>query len=276
VLGIEQNVSPATPLFGTNLWLAPGAMGGELTVGRPPSGADIIATCNAGTGGPGQPFCIDNARYLAWPDGGHDLVLGFDTNLDVVMFDPEAFDGTDAVIQRYPGSLVATPESQIHAVQTVKAADGTPRLVVSLGPAEQVRSHEIGGVDVCTFDRATGPACTELGARIAEQVPGPWTCVDAAPAVVAPTSRFSPPLDTSPDLVVLCHATAGPDVLFRVAVDGSRVEPLLAVGSAEALQTGDLTGDGVDDLVLVDSAGFMRLVRQCTSRDLTGCRGGLQ
>ncbi len=272
VLAVEQNFDPASPLAGTNLWLSPGAIGGELAMGIPPIGADGIQQCNPLSEQPQPPFCIDNARYLPWPVAGRDLVLGFDSNLDVMMLDPSMNAGGDATLTRYPGALKATPGSAVRSVQTVKAADGTPRLVVSLGGS----SHQIGGVDVCTFDVTTGPSCIELGESIATQIPGTWTCVDAAPAVVAATSRFSPPQDTGPDLVVLCHGPAGPDFLFRVAVDGSRAEPLLAVAPSEALQMGDVTGDGVDDVIVVDSMGFMRLFRQCTSRDVTGCRGGLQ
>ena len=275
--GLGNDVIAVEQTGTTNLWLSRGAMGGDLDSGQNSSLASDIKTCDA-VSLPNGPFCIAGAMYAAWPlAADRDMVVGFDTKHEVVAFDPRALlPNKEAVLARFPDKMIATSDAAVRSVQTVAAADGTSRLVVSLGPSAAVAgSRTVGGVNVCTFDPAVGPDCVELGAAITEAVGGSFTCVDAAPARVVAASRFSPPAETSPELVVLCHDIAGTDRLFRVAIDGTRIEPLLDIDAADALQIGDVTGDAIDDLVLIDSTGgvpTMRLVRQCNSRDVGDCR----
>jgi hypothetical protein len=81
------------------------------------------------------------------------------------------------------------------------------------------------------------------------------------PAAAAPTRIVSGQFDTDgqPDLVWDVASTKGTavEIAYSRQVDDEPLEALSSAGSAaiDDILVGDLTGDGIDDLVLLDGSG---------------------
>jgi hypothetical protein len=261
-----------------NVWLSLGAMGGELQMGDEASPATVIRTCNGV--GRNDAFCAIGARYVAWPIApDHDLVVGFDRKLRSIAFDPRLLEpGVPATISQWERSGLGVPETdELRSIATMVLPDGTPRLLLSTIDEEAIDPLATGTVSTCALDPTAGPSCIDLGTMITAALGRPAVCVDVAIANVAPAGRFAPPLQTTPDLIVLCHHMNQVDTLYRVSTDLAIVQRLIDVPPSDALQIGDVTGDGLDDIITLargSAVPLLRIFPQCSSRELTGCRGG--
>ena len=258
----------------TNLWLSQGATGGTLQMSQTPSTASTTLRDCKGVQVPVGAFCVNDSQLLAWPERDRDLVVGVDANGQLIAFDPrDLTPGVEAPVASFRDRFVTPPNSLVRGLSAITIEDGTNRLLANFGPVANAGDPRLAGaVNLCTFDVVAGPECVDVSAAVST-VAGEVTCVDAGFAHVAPARRFEPP-DPEADLVVLCHAGLG-ETLYRVSIDGARVSVLAEIGTGDALQVGDVTGDGVPDLVIVDrkaAVPVVRVFRQCTSRDLA-CDG---
>ncbi|HEU0033990.1 MAG TPA: VCBS repeat-containing protein [Kofleriaceae bacterium] len=262
------------------LWLSSGANTGELQAEQPPSTATVLQACGGVTPA-SDPFCIEDAHYVAWPIGDtFDYAIGVSREQHVIGFDPSALvPDAEAAVAQWRGALGGPANAEPVAVRAVRLEDGSRRLIVSFGPAALAPS-DVAAVSACTFDPATGPVCTELSGLISERSGVPWTCVDAGVGRVAAARRFEPPDRDGDDYVVLCRGPAGDGELFRVSIDFTTVAPLAFVAPANVIELGDVTGDGIVDVILLDTSAAipqLRILRQCNSRDIAGdCEGEIE
>ncbi len=283
VLAVEQIASTAT----TNFYLSRGTAGGAQEFQGLPGNTQDAAMCEIDDAN--GKLCVDRAIYTTWALEPNDRVVAVDEELVVGSFDPAkltAIGGTQPPpleITRWPGRIIGTGTPR--QLRQVTFADGVARLLISLGARPDDDTRSTGAVDLCAFDPdpAIGPTCIDVGARIMELTGEPMlTCVDAAVGRVAAASRFSPPATTGADLLVVCHHAAPPgapipppDTVYRVGVEGGEVTsatPLFLelLGDSVSIQIGDVSGDGIDDIVVLDRGSIVpqfRVFRQCTSRD---------
>jgi len=121
-----------------------------------------------------------------------------------------------------------------------------------------------GAVVACTMTAGVPAECDDLTATVRAVAPV-TACIDAAPGKIG--------LAGSPAaLVVLCSDGAG-SALYSVGrdADGFHASLLARGTSLTGIRIGDVTGDGVDDVIGV--AGDQIVVfPQCTTRNLDSCR----
>jgi hypothetical protein len=234
-----------------------------------------FANCSTGTA---SGLCTHDTAYLAWPiEPSRDVVIGIDRAQapHAAMVDPWSA-GASSVTAT---SLTAIT-SKIPADTTVHSlhggdfdGDGAPDLIAAFAPVRSTPAR--GAVLVCAMDGGIPRDCTDLVPSIVERAPATTACIDAAPARVA----YRDPLTAagaSLDLVVLCRDEGS--TLYRVhhGDAGLEIEPLAHTSHAlGAVQVGDVTGDGVEDVVALEGdSGAQSLVvyPQCTSRNLTTCQ----
>ncbi len=248
---------------------------GTSSEGKPVSG---LVDCARG---PSLALCVDNALYLPFPSGTHDVVLGIDASDPprAGIADPGSVNGmlvvtgNAAVTSGVPaGSIVRS------AYSTDLNGDAALELLVSFSPRPGTPGR--GAVKTCAVTGGVPGSCQDLVPAILEKVPGATACVDAAPSRIYYRDPFSA-VTTGTELVVLCRG-GGLSMIERVRItpDGLEVEELSRVPELlEALRVGDVTGDGLDDIAALSNdhgAQTLEVFRQCSSRDASVCRGGGQ
>ena len=268
------------PVVGVRAWTVAGTARGldnAPSAGVPAMG---LADCERGLG---TGVCVQDAIYLPWavaPD--RDVVIAVDRPAGGIppaarVIDPRA-SASSLVAQPAPEVVLGLPAGVVpralHAVDV--DGDGAPELVAAFG-SRPGAAAPAGSARVCTVDAAGAPQrCQELTPIVQAIAPEITACVDAAPGRVSPRDRTTTPPRAAVDVVVLCLGP-GPAGLFRVAFDGGAPRAsLLAQGvDLRAIRVGDVTGDGVDDVVaLQGDAGSQTLVtyRQCTSSEAASCK----
>lgn len=207
--------------------------------------------------------CVDDALYITWPGAQHDSVLEVDHEGHALAFDPAA-----AVANMSTGTLATTPVGAfaghmgVHTLASVDV-DGMPQLLAAFG--DVVLLCPIGA------DAAPSSTCVDITTKITDTG---VTCNDAAAGhfgFADPTT----PAATATDLVALCHA-GGDSVIYRIH-DGTSDVLLRTPRDLRGIRVGDITGDGLDDIVAIAGAqGDQSLVAfpQCSSRTLATCQLG--
>jgi hypothetical protein len=209
-------------------------------------------------------LCVSDAEFAVWPTPGGDRILAIDRQPrpTAMMIAPAA-------------SFAATPISELVAsvptgvdVRALRiVSTGTDaRVVASFGGAAS------GAVRLCTVSPLGAvSSCLDVASLVAAHDPDVVSCSDAAPA------RLSSAADAALELVALCHSASG-TALFRVAADAGTAERIaVAPGPASGLEIGDVTGDGLDDVVVLlgdEATEAVAVVRQCDTREGRLCAGG--
>src|SRR5205823_483300 len=151
--------------------------------------------------------------------------------------------------------------------------DGAAELVAPFGARDGQTSA--GAVLVCKVTAGIPTRCDDIVATITALEPKTSACIDAAPGHLAYRDPTVTPTGAA-DLAVACYDDGS--TIYRVFADaaGYHAEKLAHLPDrVTRLQLGDVTGDGIDDVVaLAGDAGAQSLVvlRQCTSRDITACQ----
>jgi hypothetical protein len=153
--------------------------------------------------------------------------------------------------------------------------DGNSELVATFGPGPKAAAAGPGVVLVCDVASGVPQPCADVATAVVAVAPDIATCVDAAPGHFAYRDPFTTSAGPGTDLVVLCFDTAAVGSLFRVTRDPAGFHAELVdhgVGALRSIRVGDVTGDGVDDVIAIQGVGSeesLVVFRQCTSRDTT-------
>jgi hypothetical protein len=225
--------------------------------------------------------CIRNAMLVPWTTAPrHDIVIGVDRQPTPqgYVIDPWAFTpgGTTAATPSAAVTAAVPAGAIVHASAAIDLdGNGLPQLVLAFGPAETAPASAAGLVEICTMG-ATGipQSCSDVADAVKQVAPGVTACVDAAPGHFAAAGPTSTP-GTAAELVVLCHDKTGDSLVARVArIAGTFQATVVAssLGPLRSIAIGDVTGDGVDDIVAIRGDAGARaftVLAQCESRDLT-------
>ncbi|MBA3391222.1 MAG: VCBS repeat-containing protein [Deltaproteobacteria bacterium] len=269
ILAIEDGDGSPAP----RVWRTNGPNGSEVE-GSEPLTVSMLADCRPSANQNG--FCIDGARYVSWPASeNHDRVIAFGQNsakdAQVITFDPHG-GSVNVMATTWPSQAEIPKTTKFRSVD-VLTVDGQPILAISLVPT----MGEPFRLVLCAVDRQTAmpTGCYDLGARLSLTQLGKTECTAATTARVRRVDRF----DTSPsfasDLLALCTSMSGTRVFVVDVQDGELrgLKVLLSTENARELRSGDIDGNGLDDLITVDrdnGIATVRVYQQCSSRDL-GC-----
>jgi len=202
----------------------------------------------------GSGVCLDDALYLAVPASGHDDVIAIDRaeSPHAVLIDPTSLVTVSATALSAAAPLGTAPRS----MHVVSFGDET-ELVASFANA----TGDAGAVVACAVDAGMPTQCTDLAATIRTAAPV-TACIDGAPGRIG----------SSTALVVLCTDPAG-SALYTVTRDaqGFHAAALGRGTNLTGIRVGDVTGDGVDDVIGI-SGDQVVVFAQCTTRNLDSCR----
>ncbi|NVB81496.1 MAG: VCBS repeat-containing protein, partial [Kofleriaceae bacterium] len=244
--------------------------------GTQSDGLAVNNVTDCSSGGSGANLCIEDATYLAWPVAAdRDVVFAVDRapTPHAAVFDPRSATGT--TLTAMPATLPIPPNTEIRSLHSGDVdADGKADLIATFAPAS-TKTQINSAVLVCQMNDTGIPSdCEDIAPRIVAAAPSTIACVDAAPGrlgyrdpTIAPAAGL--------DLLVLCRDAGS--TLYRVTktADAYDVTALSHVaGTLSAVQIGDVTGDGVDDVIgIAGEPGARSLVvfPQCTSRDSATC-----
>jgi hypothetical protein len=267
--------------------------------------ATQIGTCLGPADANTEMFCANGARYVTWPRASHDVVIGIDqpsgsAGRHLAVIDPVEYMGTlsnrpmMAVTFRTLAGLGITKDAGL-SMRSLRIGnvdrDPEPELLITFGRTAETRNTNpnTGTVAVCDVDGNGIPtACTDVA--MLPELAG-LACADATPAVVTPSGPLvpAPALDVHP-LLVVCQrdlevpdpGNQGPDSVvtsvsevYRLDHDGARFKPVYLAGlpgGIQVLQVGDVTGDGLDDLLGLRTSQMtipsLVVIPQCASSDL--------
>ena len=189
------------------------------------------------------------------------------------MFDPSSSSTT--ITAAKATGFVPIPTDSIP--QSLHAADldgdGTLELIAAFES-----DTASGGVLVCAVDAMGQPnSCTDVVTTAILPLSATASCFDAAPGHFTARDRFATGAAPA-DLIVACHDTGS--TLYRVTKSGDTYTADVLLHTASTLtsiQVGDVTGDGIDDVVALEGAsGTESLVvfAQCSSRNAASCTPG--
>ena len=100
-------------------------------------------------------------------------------------------------------------------------------------------------------------------------------CTDLASGRATQVSRFGAPPPPVPDLFAVC-GPPGLRFVYRVSrfADRTQVDELFAIGQGDEIEVGDVNGDAVDDIVVLErgaTESTLHVYTQCTSRNAFDC-----
>jgi hypothetical protein len=266
-----------TPTVGPQIWRVRGTSAGPDATITPGLATTGLADCTTGIG---SGLCVRDATYVAFPvSTTKDVAIGIEggSPARAVAFDPGA-SGTIAATDLPAISSKLPAGADVRSIHVADLdGDGTAELVVTASS----RSTDTSAVLVCTMQNGLAQSCEDVVPSILEatrETEQPATsCTDAAPAHISVRDPMTA-VSTGSDLVVVCR-DAGSS-LYRVHRGDAGVQVTVLARTRTrigALRVGDVTGDGVDDVVGIEGdSGAQSLVvfPQCSSRNLSACARG--
>ncbi|MBL9016163.1 MAG: VCBS repeat-containing protein [Myxococcales bacterium] len=237
-------------------------------------------------GGTSAQLCLSNSSYTAWSVGGHDVVIGVDGRGHAVTIDSAKLGACSEntfppalTLPTWGDKLVLAPTAKPRRVRSLDVfASDVPELGITFEPGTG-QPASLAAVRTCELPGGVATTkCSDPATVIAEQE-GAVVCTDLASGNVFPRSRFDP---TTPpikrDLLAVCGASSDQRAVFRISrfSDRSTATKLFDVATASDVEVGDISGDGIDDIVVIDhgaggAGANVTVYVQCTSRNPGDC-----
>ncbi len=263
-----------------NVWEARGVGGGTLDT--PASPLDV---CEAGAPAIDYPcgtkLCGSTARFLDYPLADRDVAIGLDYSAHVVTIDPaQAAGGHQPVIAS--SALASLPPGLVVYRASLADLDGDGQAEL-IAPYRSPNPTQTTGarVMICAVDgNGVVARCDDLRDLVATGDGGAamplagLDCVDARPGRATPRGRLDALASaTVTDLAVTCFGGGG-GVFVVSHATGAYVAHRILAYDAYFLDLADVTGDGVDDLLVLsfDMEPTLHIYPQCEARDLA-CQG---
>lgn len=279
---------PASPPVGL-MYVTPTAPDGAIAeFGGRCAISPLLAECSgdgitSSGGGANPSLCLSDASYTTWPVAGRDLAIGIDGSGHAITVDPSTFDLCEETLPSaktftsWGDKLALSPAAKPRRIRSLDViSSDPPELGITFAPAAG-SSAALAALRTCELvNGVANKPCEDPVKLIAEQA-GNVICTDLASGRVFPRSRFD--TNEAPvkrDLLVVCGLQPDARAVYRISrfADRSTVTMLFDVATASDIEVGDINGDGIDDIVVIDRAdtgATATVYVQCTSRNTDQC-----
>ncbi len=280
ILGLATKRHDAT----SSLYLTPTAPGGEISGAASCGYTMRLRRCEGVSDDQGSnsstDLCTNLASYLAWPmSATRDVVIGIDGFGNAATFDPEHA-GTcalgaipDLTSANWSVKLGLTRRNVARRVRSIEVvASEPPELAVSFAPGKTGDPGD-AAIRVCTIENGMAVSCEDPAVLVAQYVGAPAICSDLATGRATAVSRFGIPPPTVKDLFAVCQLPTGRFV-YRLSrfERQTEVTELFPIGTADEIEVGDVNGDAIDDIVVLErEEGLLHVYTQCSSRNPADC-----
>ncbi len=281
ILGVATLRTPNMSL----LYVTPTAPGGEISGAALCGGTNRLQHCTAVRLDQGDSadtdLCTNLASYVAWPKTATlDVVIGIDGFGNAATLDP-ALTGQcrpmpNVASANWSSELGLARRNAARRVRSIERVGfDSSELAISFAPG-RFGSPVDAAIRICTIENGSGVSCKDPAELVAAHVGIPVVCGDLASGRATAVSRFGnapPPID---DLFAVCEQPGGRSVyrLSRLSDQATDVAMLFSIGQGEEIEVGDVNGDAIDDIVVLErgaTESILHVYTQCTSRNTADC-----
>jgi hypothetical protein len=283
-LGGHDILGIASSALTSSVYVTPAAPDGELSSAARCGVASTLVRCFERANSDDQTsLCTDVASYLPWAmSATHDVVIGIDGRGNALTFDPvqagECSAPTQMTAVTWTEKLALPPPPSMNArrVRSIaKVGPDSSELMIAFAPGRDGKPAD-AAIRVCSVVSGGGQDCEDPAALIAGRVGAPVVCSDLASGRATQVSRFGNPPPPVPDLFAVCGVSGSDRFVYRVSrfADRTQVDELFGIGRGDEIEVGDVNGDAVDDIVVLERGGtqsVLHVFTQCSSRNATDC-----
>lgn len=268
----------------STLYVTPAAPGGELSGTASCGDVATLQRCavvssNQGTAA-GLDLCTNLASYISWAvSATHDVVIGIDGYGNAATFDPvqtgDCMTIPDMTANNWSTKLALARRDEARKVRSVEpVGPDSSELAISFAPGHAGLPTD-AAIRVCTIENGAAASCEDPASMISGQLGVPVVCSDLASGRATEVSRFGGAPSPLRDLIAACQTPGGRFVYRLSRFDGlTQITELFALGAGDEIEVGDVNGDAIDDIVVLErgaTESTLHVYTQCTSRNASDC-----
>lgn len=283
-LGGHDILGLASSSLTTSLYVTPAAPDGELSSAARCGVTRMLVRCGGASTDDEMSLCTDVASYLPWAlSPTHDVVIGIDGQGNALTFDPVQAGDCGAPVTMSPVSWTAelalppAPSLTTRRVRSITKVDSdSSELLIAFAPGPEGKPAD-AAIRACPVVNGAGKRCEDPAVLVAMRVGTEVVCSDLASGRATQVSRFGNPPPPVPDLFAVCRAV-GSDTRFVYRIsrfaERTQVDELFDIRTGDEIEVGDVNGDSIDDIVVLERGGtqsMLHVYTQCTSRNASDC-----